>query len=664
MKLSLPRQVRRERDQARRHFHVGWPHLLLVILACANGVSISDPNQLFGAETSGALIQDSVHQSPTVVFRYEGQVVAKLGYLHLHLNIDVVKPIEQLTALEILLQACIAEVDRLVNASFTYDQLFDTPIAMERETYKNQLITVQRLRSDLETVRSLGEAPQEDFVRQQRKLMAFGLLGFVASTFMGIFTQIELEMIRNRMDSQENRITEIVHDIDDIHLRMSQHSKHIATIENLLDHHTLVISTIQRSVGRQALIASLVQNAMVHTNNVMSATQSIFNKRLSPLIMQPNAMGTALSEIREEARKQGFQLLAKTVADIYQCEVSFLTTDTGFELFVHVPLAKDDEILNLHLHLPIPIELPNDKMLLIKPPQRLIATDAQKSVFRTMEPGDLTACKQMGGIYLCDNSNLVRVTDGLEGLDEPNACAFHLLKSNFEAIQRICPMVITDPINDAIAVTPSEFYFMSVTDHQADVFCGKIHQRSFPARRVTHQKITPGCTAKTRSHTVTAAVDVLPKGVPVAYNWPDSNAFVLRNLTPEQVQAFTNSLEAFKHIPEILRQQQAERKQLETDQALIKEQRGLQAEIDRAIEEEKAYRTPTIAGWIVTGTLCIIGLLAATAFLVWYKRNGDPLRQLILLQIRSAGDSMRAGYQAATQATNGVFNAAQTNVVQ
>jgi hypothetical protein len=639
MKQRLPPQVlltRRLHD-----FRVSYLHLAVIIFAFTNGVS---PNE-------APLVPDHQDRTPTVVFSYQGKIVPDMGYLHIHLNIDLAKPLQQLTSLSGLLTRMVGEFDEIGLPVPRSERPHH--ILLEEMMLRNYQAMAFKLIDDIKTINELGN-PANDVeaaahARNKRSLInAIGFFLKLTGSFMGVFKTSEINQLRQRMASHENKVNEIIHDVADIKQTMATHSRHIETLETLVADHEVRLDNLERSSARTALIQSIMADATNHVNHISEATQTMLMHRLSPHLLRPADMKDALSQITTHANAQGFQVMAKTVSDIYQCETSFIAHPDGFDLFVHVPIAREADIMFLYKHLPIPFEINPEKVLHIEPAKPLVATDGAHSRFYTLTLADLSACKQMGGIFLCPNSASYRKVHGSISLTEPDTCAFHLLTENHALIQKICPMRISDPVEDAIQVTPTEFYMMSKHLHQGSITCqGEgATPRTFSARHVAHITMEPGCTATTGSHSVTAGLDVQVEGSPVTYYWPEESLRILGNLSSNQVQQFTNSLEAFREIPRILLNQKLEREALLREQKDLKTERIRDSEISAALTAEEKMRMPSYISWAVSIFIGLLFTAAIAYFVFWYRRNGGALRQMIALiltgPLRNGSDRLAA----------------------
>jgi hypothetical protein len=260
--------------------------------------------------------------------------------------------------------------------------------------------------------------------------------------------------------------------------------------------------------------------------------------RLSPHVMDPEGMLQTLKTIQGMADFAGYTLLAKTVADIYQCETSFITTEYGFDIFLHVPMAKDEDRLKLYLHLPIPVEISENKVLTITPSKPLIAIDPISTKFKVMDAAELATCKKFGGIFLCTDRNVVRFAASADasGADEPDMCVYHLFKEHHAEIKKVCPILMDSPKPGAIPVSANEFYLMSRNYTQGQILCPGKDPRSFSVRHVTKVTLPKGCSARTDTHEVTAAMDVASPIQTVEFTWPSSKADLLGDFTVAEVE--------------------------------------------------------------------------------------------------------------------------------
>ena len=594
------------------------------------------------ATTADASIDDKAPRMPTVVFRYEGTTVHTLGTAHAQINFNVSKAIEQVSALEgiivNLMDSNVAFQDGgKNNTSFWEDFALQNHVDTVRKC-KHELISITLMGQDVYTAHNRGTGIHHVDKRYAQ------LIGHIASTFLGIYRVVELEKLKLMAARTERKVDELVFNVNEIRTTMGSHSQHIDAIEHILDGTMKAIDYLTYTHTRMTVVASLVTNAVVHTSNAMAVTEAILQKRLSPLMLPPDQMIEVLAEITQMAELKGYRILARSTADMYQCEVSFITHPEGFYIFVHVPMAKQDDTLHLYRHLPIPIEVNPGEMLTINPIKSVIATDTDRTKFRAIDFSDLADCTKMGSTYMCIDSNFIRFAKGTP-LVEPSTCVYHLLTENKRMIQQTCPMSVTGPTEDAIAVSATEFFLMSSYDHQGRITCnGELHD-TFSTRHVAHITMPPGCTARTDSHEVTASLDVAVEGKPVAYYWPPPNSAITGALSATQIANFSDSRQALLEIPKIVEQQHLDKLQRLREETRRIEEAKQDRLVMEELQKEGQLRTQTYVTWGLVLLLLLIICVAAYYAHRWYRTNGTKFSELLAWiipeQLQDGGQQLR-----------------------
>jgi len=244
-------------------------------------------------------------------------------------------------------------------------------------------------------------------------------------------------------------------------------------------------------------------------------------------------MADILKAVEAKAREYGYQLLATSPSDAYQCPASFQTEGFKTTIYLHLPLAKPDDRLIVYEYLSIPIEVDSTHHMSVHPRHPVIATDERREFFITMPVDMLAKCDKLGAYFLCDGLHAKhRASRRTEFIGEENdgLCTWFLLTQNQQAVSTACPIHLHKKQSGVYSVDKNNFVIVEVEDQQGVKTChGKEvthHQVSGPTR--VH--LDPGCSFETKNTLVNAGVDLGLNATPISYKWEKSPAEYFKDL--------------------------------------------------------------------------------------------------------------------------------------
>ena len=87
-----------------------------------------------------------------------------------------------------------------------------------------------------------------------------------------------------------------------------------------------------------------------------------------------------LNSVSATAERHGFKVALHSAADIFQVDTSFITNGSTFHLFVHVPLVRPGEDMDIYQYVPFPVLLPgSDMALLFRPEADVLAVNRRNT---------------------------------------------------------------------------------------------------------------------------------------------------------------------------------------------------------------------------------------------------------------------------------------------
>ena len=213
------------------------------------------------------------------------------------------------------------------------------------------------------------------------------------------------------------------------------------------------------------------------------------------------------------AKQRGFTLMVEHYADLFQLDTSFKLTKDGVDLFLHVPVALEEERLRVYEFLPIPIRLSDDMFVRIEPQLPVIVVNGDQTEFRALSKQELSTCGRLQDQYLCDFGNTARDMAFPESSkQDEQLCTAALFNREFAAVPANCEIHILPSHDTVVQISTTEFIGFANDAHRGTIECnqadGTRATTSFTAENVYTKKLQPGCRAEVDGFKFTAGLSI------------------------------------------------------------------------------------------------------------------------------------------------------------
>jgi len=304
----------------------------------------------------------------------------------------------------------------------------------------------------------------------------------------------------------------------------------------------------------QLLHGSLVTEAVEITSRVADTIEALLQQRLSPAALAAGEADTVVQHLQAAAKKQGYRLLVKNKADIFQCPTSFLADAEGFDVFVHIPIAQHEDSLMLYRFLPIPARLSPNSAMVFAPAHDVLALSHNDESFQIMHMADLAQCTRKGTTYLCENSNVIRTREGaLTAKDDPTNCLYFLMVRNYEAVRTSCPVHLSKVRDGAFQLDQTRFVFQNRKNEQGTTRCASTeHPERWSADSSLIVTVPPGCWAETSSFRVTSTRSIPLSARASDYYWDEPIDNLFGDVDLDQFEDMRRQLTNVSDVPRSL----------------------------------------------------------------------------------------------------------------
>jgi uncharacterized coiled-coil protein SlyX len=466
---------------------------------------------------------------PMSAFHRIGSTTTSLGYSNMKLSLNF-------TAQFMLWDL----IEQVVDADFNKRE-DKHPAKVHDVKLKRQTIADnrQKLRAMMDLDKTLGQPKEKRAVGA-----VFGVMG----TFMGLMNRYAIKSLERKVTLQDETIDAIVLVVDELKTNVGTNSEHVNKLQHLAKETGLHMVHLENRFIAQRDVSALMDMAIQETTDMGRAVDKVLQHRLSRDIIKQGELGGIVTELKTMSEAKGFSLVIENEADVFQCEASYATTQHGIDIFVHIPIAREGDIMQLYRHIPLPIKVAEKTFIQIQPKHDVLAISDDGMTFRNMDRVDLADCHHVSDVFLCDGENTkekVRVDD-----KDSDLCLYNVFRRKFEDIRDRCPSTIGGPISAVQTIGHNYFVFFSKRQHEGTMKCHGKKDTRFTAKYVTTKKVEPGCIAETETHIAAANLQVEGTSVTHAISWPYDAKNLLGEMDAlEFEEARLEAEEALEDVP-------------------------------------------------------------------------------------------------------------------
>lgn len=332
---------------------------------------------------------------------------------------------------------------------------------------------------------------KQGVIRQVRSpTLLFSLAKGVLGTFMGLYTQVQINKLRNQVDdlqAEHNQLVEVV----------AENKASISRLESWMTKLNFTVSVLDK-INPGIVVAemnSMYQSIKSAIEVAVHAVQQAMHRRLSIDLLSPDDLSRIFEDLTELARTQGFKLLTSRPSDLLQIETSYIYDGSSFILLLHVPMTPADSLLRLMRLRPFPIPFSDTHSLLPKAPTSLLALSKGKTrLMTTIEHSDLVGCHQVGSIYTCDRHGALRK-------DIKASCLGALYEQDIPEARKLCDLELVPRKEAVLQLENNWFLVYSPKMFTARIDCHNgTSNEAYIKRDVQKVYVDPGCSLDLVDH--------------------------------------------------------------------------------------------------------------------------------------------------------------------
>ena len=449
--------------------------------------------------------------------------------------------------------------------------------------------------------------------------VGLGVASTAGATIFGVFNYIALSQMQQQVEQHHQQIGTIILQIDELGMVVSTQGKAISQLQKVVLNQQQMTRALQSELHASQLIAAWVSAVTAMVDDLTAIVNSALQHRLHVHAVPEVRLQEALLNVTRHADLLGFKTLPTTVSDILQCETSFLHTTAGLSLLVHLPIYTVE--LDLYQHLELNAEVEEDVFVSFRPPQEVLALNADATLFHVSTMADLAHCTKAGETFLCKGLQVLRKSANLEE-DDTYACLLHLFRNDYVRANSSCPLYISPARDAAVALPGNRILLSARKPHSGMVMCADGRSNQFQVQHLSQVSLSPSCRMETGSWSATALEDFTVETQSFTFGWNGRLKDLLGDfdLTAYKVLA---ALPSLIPVPTEVRSAAAWTKMKQ----------------DRDTFSFMSYKIDTTAGWgIGMGTLATILVCVGLGVWCWRSRH----RRMAPLTLASAPNRIQA----------------------
>lgn len=390
-------------------------------------------------------------------FRHKGYLATGLSYAHAHMEIDLNKIIEAQNQSEYAVEYNMVKMNTFLlkaKESTKYNSL-----------YKGIKSAFKPSRRLLAEIRSLFEDQKIQTERPKRQLVAaLGVAGTLFNLGLGLYNRYEIAELHTEMQKAQGERLHIVELIKEESTKFNELRDTVARINATMGEAAMRLQDMQSELNILAVF-TIMEHNIVNYNMEMQlwyhSVLELLQGRLSPHLLNADAVEKAMVAIRVQASQHGLHTLFGENSGFYRADVSYLMVDNIIHVYIHVPLIESEPLkLYEYVNAPVMLSKPKGPLMFIDTKGKALAVSESTNNGLEIDLIQLMGCStkksHLGNVYLCPNTNLARK-------DVTQTClgTLHGGRYDIETLKVRCGVYFEDVEEFAVQISSNNFMFYS-----------------------------------------------------------------------------------------------------------------------------------------------------------------------------------------------------------
>ena len=435
-------------------------------------------------------------QPPTWAhFVQYAKTAPNIGALHIFADADVASELETITALH----THVSEYRRFYNKGHT-----TTAPRMDDVRWAQIQSAAISIISDMAALipKSPTTATKERARQPQDKDAA---ISEPTGDFTGTTAQINYEDLRTMTQIGQGAPTNLGMILRDDSSRMGPHQNSKPNTRA-----TFPQTPPDNRRGEHHLLSLLsweISQAQIRSARFIDVYDAATKNKVSAKIIINSELTSVMNMAELTANKAHYRLRITRPEDILLCRTTFITTNKGFSVIIHVPVApfSDMGTFTILRFIPTPILTSTGDVLFVRPTKEFLALNEDTGHFKVMSSDDITDCDRMDGLLICPATTVVnkRISEqDQKHITQQDLCIYYLHEMHERRASKACPMTISPAQEGMYPIGDNKVIFTTMDSHRSDITCANKEDRKHFAVSTVSDPITiePGCQATTKTH--------------------------------------------------------------------------------------------------------------------------------------------------------------------
>ncbi len=547
-----------------------------------------------------------------------------------------------------------------------------------------------------------AEGKTEEFLsrveseRHPRRVLPTGGISFswgslatiVGGTFLGMYSSVEVGLIKAKIGSLENAHNLLVHLTKQHDIFLSEITQDLDLFRNAIE----LMLTYDSGV-LYARLDRIVSQWEARVAKIVNALQQAHNGRLAIDFLTPTQLQLLHQSSLELAAENNVQLLPQQPSDYLQLEVSYARSGQEVLLIVHIPCVAANNLLSVYKFVPFPFPLPksafqtqlslrhslfptssdtNEDLLPELDPSRAKFSSSSQALYLDMDANmiainkdhqykivtdaDLAGCLQRNHVFLCEQNNVLRT-------DLRDTCLGSLYFRSAEGVRSHCRFERRRLTEEVYQTGPSSFLVFSPESYATKVECSNGTLVPIFVNQVTRLTIPPQCQATLKTHLLKPTEHIRLENKALVSDWEldplDLPADLMENgpYIDFSLHKLATSIQKLKTVTSHL---DSENKQLRAETKSAYWQLSSDAALDTEFESLliKQMQTPSVTAivfWFCF-SIAVLGCLGSAIFYFYYSWTTRKYPSLVdalesmqeLVPIRSSAELITDSERSST----------------
>lgn len=373
-----------------------------------------------------------------------------------------------------------------------------------------------------------------------------GLLGTLAgSSLMGSYTSSQLRTIRAAINEVSNKQGLIVGHVnansESIKVNRKQLNQVTEMVDGLIANAARVESIItinELTTYCRFIIAHVRSTLQLYVDTIEAASAH----RLHFGLIDLQGAQFIFEQATKLAAGEGLVPVTTSLSHLHQLPTSLIFNHKGFDLIVHIPLAREGSLFNLYRYQSFPMKLSDHVHGIIKPEKNLLAVsdgNAKDQFFYELTTEELSRCTKLGPVTVCSEvSYFIRSTSP--------TCLYALYTASHPETLRLCQLFVHKAYDYVMNKEPGVMVSYTKTPGTYTKRCPNSTMGGFQLDDITEIPLDPHCVVELPSFVLQPPDSLEDHTQARTFSWTLSLNRTLRGMDPSYLDEVIRS--ASKHF--------------------------------------------------------------------------------------------------------------------